>query len=69
MEMHVLPRRDVFEIAARNRREPIETAPDNMAASLDFISTTFLLRKRLGQYGRGQFYSSYHSGLMISLIM
>jgi len=45
MEMHVLPQSYVFEIARRNGCEPVEVNPDNMAASLDYISTTFLLRK------------------------
>jgi SAM-dependent methyltransferase len=46
MEMHALPQRNVFQIAARNGCEAIEVSPDNMTGSLDFVSTTFLLRKR-----------------------
>jgi len=48
MEMHVLPQRKIFEIAARHGCQPIEVEPDNLTASLDFISTTFLLRKSTG---------------------
>jgi SAM-dependent methyltransferase len=46
MEMHVLPQRHVFEIAARNRCEPIEVLPDDWTASWPYVSHTFLLRKR-----------------------
>lgn len=45
MEMHVLPQRYIFDIAARNGCELIEVSPDNLTSSLDYVSTTFLLRK------------------------
>jgi len=47
MEMHVLPQRYVFEIAARNGCEPVEVLPDDWTASLPYVSNTFLLRKRI----------------------
>jgi len=46
MEMHVLPQRYVFEIAARNGCQPVEVLPDDWTASLPYASNTFLLRKR-----------------------
>jgi SAM-dependent methyltransferase len=45
MEMHILPQREVFQIAAQNGCRPLEVGPDNMAGSLDYVSTTFLLKK------------------------
>jgi SAM-dependent methyltransferase len=48
IEMHVLPQRYVFQIAARNDCELIEVAPDNMVGLWEFVSNTFLLRKRVG---------------------
>ena len=45
MEMHILPQQEIFRIAARHHCEPIEVNPDHLTASLDYISTTFLLRK------------------------
>ena len=48
MEMHILPQRHVFEIARRRQCEIIEVQPDNWAWSLEFVSTTFLLRKAGG---------------------
>jgi SAM-dependent methyltransferase len=45
MEMHVLPQRNVFDIANKHNCRPIEVSPDNMVG-MDSVSTTFLLRKQ-----------------------
>lgn len=45
MEMHVLPQQYVFEIAARHRCEAVEVNPDNLTGTIEYVSTTFLLRK------------------------
>jgi SAM-dependent methyltransferase len=45
IEMHVLPQRYVFEIAARHGCVPVEVNPDNMVGHWETISTTFLFRK------------------------
>lgn len=51
MEMHVIPQQFVFQTAARNACIPVEIEPDNMAGSLNAISTTFLFQKQHVQGG------------------
>ncbi len=51
MEMHVVPQRYIFQIAARNDCEFVEVNPDNMTASMQDTSTTFLLTKRHNRVG------------------
>ena len=44
MEMHVLPQRAVFDLAARNGCRPLEVQPDQYAGP-GMVSNTFLFRK------------------------
>jgi len=46
MEMHILPQRYVQAIASRQNCEMIEVQPDLYVGSPDWISNTFLLRKK-----------------------
>jgi len=45
-EMHVLPQKYVYAIAAQQGCEVLEVAPDGFVGSPQWISMTFLLRKR-----------------------
>ncbi len=47
IEMHVLPQRHVFQIAAKQDCEIVEAQPDNWTSNLAAVSTTFLMRKRI----------------------
>jgi 2-polyprenyl-3-methyl-5-hydroxy-6-metoxy-1,4-benzoquinol methylase len=47
MEMHILPQRYVQAIASRQNCEMIEVQPDLYVGSPDWISNTFLLRKKI----------------------
>jgi hypothetical protein len=44
--MHVLPQRDVFSIVAELSCEVLEVLPDSCVGDPDWISNTFLVRKR-----------------------
>ena len=46
MEVHVLPQRYIFDIITANACDVLEVQPDNMLGSPDWISNTFLCRKR-----------------------
>ena len=45
METHVLPQRIVFELLAKSGCGVVETQPDNMLGTMDYVSTTFLVQK------------------------
>ncbi len=45
METHVLPQRHVFRIIEGCGCQLLEVQPDNLLGSLEYISTTFLVRK------------------------
>ncbi len=47
VEMHLLPQRDVFSIAAASGCETLEVLPDGCVGDPDWISNTFLVRKRI----------------------
>ena len=46
MEMHVLPQRFIFEVAAECDCLVLEVQPDNYTGIADGVSNTFLLQKR-----------------------
>ena len=46
MEMHFVPQRTVFDLAARHRLRPVEVQPDDLIGRWgSWISNTFLMRK------------------------
>lgn len=47
VEMHVLPQAEVFSIIASHSCETLEVLPDGSVGDLDWISNTFLVRKRI----------------------
>jgi len=46
VEMHVLPQKEVFSIVAESCCEVLEVLPDSCVGDPDWISNTFLVRKR-----------------------
>jgi len=46
MEMHMLPQDVIFELIASLDCRVVEVQPDSMTGSPEFVSTTFLVRKR-----------------------
>jgi hypothetical protein len=46
VEMHVLPQAEVFSIVASHSCEMLEVLPDSCVGDPDWISNTFLVRKR-----------------------
>jgi SAM-dependent methyltransferase len=51
IEMHVLPQRHVYAIAEQQNCELLEVQPDGHVGSPQWISNTFLMRKRLPEGG------------------
>ena len=46
MEVHLLPQRYIFDIITANGCDVLEVQPDHMLGSPEWISNTFLCRKR-----------------------
>jgi SAM-dependent methyltransferase len=47
VEMHVLPQAEIFSIAAARSCDVLEVLPDDCVGDPDWISNTFLVRKRI----------------------